>query len=232
MRQQVADPEEVRRIIRLIDSDPQVRDEVRRAILTQELLELPQRLAAFIEATDRRFQVIEADLEVLKTDVGVLKTDVGVLKTDVQVLKTDFADFKGDGYERRVRERAPAILSRVAGGMRRIRLISVADLADQLDEAVEAGRIGDAERDEVLRVDAVARAVSRASGQAVHLVIEASVTLGKADVVRAIRRSRLVAQGLETEAVPVVVTTRAPEKVSTKGVEVVTFGYGDEQGAA
>jgi len=89
-RQQAADPEEVRRIIRLIDLDAQVRDEVRRAILTRELLELPQRLAAFIEATDRRFQTIEADLEVLKADTAVLKSDVKVLKSDV-------ADLKGDG---------------------------------------------------------------------------------------------------------------------------------------
>lgn len=211
MKQQAADPEEVWRIIRLIDSDPHVRDEIRRAILIRELLELPQHLAAFIEAADHRFRALENDLAILKTDVGVLKDD---------------------SYERRVRERAPAILHRIAGGFRRLRVIATGDLADQLDEAVDAGKISDRDRDEILEADAVARGISRSSGQAAHLAIEASVTLGNADVVRAIRRSRLLSQAFVTEGVAVVVTARVPGHLSTDGAALVVFGSEQERGAA
>jgi len=106
------------------------------------------------------------------------------------------------------------------------------DLADLLDEAAEAGRISDAEREEALHADAVARGVSRASGDTVHLVVEASVTLGKEDVDRAIRRASLIARGFGSQALPVVVSARVPEKIATEGVELVLFGYGRPQGAA
>ena len=47
-------------VIKVIQERPDVREQVRRAILTDELLELPQALERFIEATDRRFEESEA----------------------------------------------------------------------------------------------------------------------------------------------------------------------------
>jgi hypothetical protein len=250
MTQHPADPEEVRRIIRLMDRDPEIREEVRRAILTQEVLELPQRLAAFIEATNR--QLAEVDRHLSGLDQRFLDLDqrfseldqrlaafveaadrrFAALEADGTILKIDVGDLKGGDYERRVRERAPAILSQVAGGMRRIRVLPVGDLADQLDEAVESALITVEERQDALQADAVARAISRDSAQAAHLVVEASVTLGRGDVDRAIRRAHIIARGLETKGVPVVVTSRVPDTLPTTGAEVVLFGYRHEQGAA
>ncbi len=45
----VATPDEVRRLLRLVAADPEIRAEVRRAILTEELLELPERVDRLTE---------------------------------------------------------------------------------------------------------------------------------------------------------------------------------------
>lgn len=277
MRQAAADPEEVRRILRLMESDSAIRDEVRRAILTGELLELPQRLSAYVETTDRRLEAVERRLDAIDVDLAELKqalaafveatdrhfasvdADLAELKQalaafieatdrhfatvdfDLAELKQALASFieatdrhsasvdadlgglKGDAYERRVRERAPAILSRIAGGLRRLRVLSTSELADQLDEAVDAGRITESGREEVLRADAVARSISRVSGQPVHVIVEASVTLGGEDVRRSLLRRDLTAQAFGGEAVAVVVSSQVPDDISTHDVEVVRF---------
>ena len=216
---QPADRDEVRRFIRLIETDPDVREEVRRAVLTTELLEVPRQLerlerivADFVEATNRRLASLENRTAAMDNRLFTVDNRVSALQ--------------GDIYERRVREYAPSILSRVAGGVRRMVLLSKTDLANDLDDAVDAGRISEAERSDVLLADAVLRAVRRASGERVLLVVEASVSLANDDVARAIRRSRLVARSLEAPSVPVVVTARPSERLGTEEAEVVVYNWG------
>ena len=84
---EAASPEEVRRIIRLVESDPAVRLELRRALLTSELIELPERFAEFATAAIGYFGRLESDVSVLESDVSVLKSDVSVLKSDVAEVK-------------------------------------------------------------------------------------------------------------------------------------------------
>ena len=84
---EAASPEEVRRIIRLVESDPAVRLELRRALLTSELIELPERFAEFATAAIGYFGRLESDVSVLESDVSVLKSDVAVLKSDVAEVK-------------------------------------------------------------------------------------------------------------------------------------------------
>ncbi len=100
---EAASPEEVRRIIRLVESDPAVRLELRRALLTSELIELPERFAEFATAAIGYFGRLESDVSVLESDVSVLKSDVAVLKSDVAVLKSDVAVLKSDVAEVKMR---------------------------------------------------------------------------------------------------------------------------------
>ena len=100
---EAASPEEVRRIIRLVESDPAVRLELRRALLTSELIELPERFAEFAAAAIGYFGRLESDVSVLESDVSVLKSDVSVLKSDVAVLKSDVAVLKSDVAEVKMR---------------------------------------------------------------------------------------------------------------------------------
>jgi hypothetical protein len=129
------------------------------------------------------------------------------------VVEVDVGDLKGDSYERRVRERAPSLLNRVAGGMRRIRVLDTDGLADTLDDAVDSGSINADERDDLLRADCVARAVSRETAETVYLVVEASVSLANDDMKRAARRAELASRALGATAIPVVVAASQSKAV-------------------
>ncbi len=50
-------------LARVLQDNPQWRDTIRGIVLGEELLQLPQQLAAFIEATDRRFETIDQWLD-------------------------------------------------------------------------------------------------------------------------------------------------------------------------
>ena len=96
-------------IIRILREQPEIREAVRREILTEELLNLPRQVAemaailrdvlATLQQHTEAIAEIRGDVSVLKTDVSGLKTDVAELKTDVSELKTDMAEVKADVAE-------------------------------------------------------------------------------------------------------------------------------------
>ena len=114
-------------LVRALREQPELLQAVRSLVLTDELLDTPNRVARleeslqrltervdslttavaaltqkvneFIDTTNRRLAALESDVAELKSDVKVLKTDVAVLKTDVAVLKTDVAVLKTDVAE-------------------------------------------------------------------------------------------------------------------------------------
>ena len=53
-------------ILRIIREQPEWADALRGALLGQELLELPQRFAEFVQAVDKRFAALESDVAELK----------------------------------------------------------------------------------------------------------------------------------------------------------------------
>jgi chromosome segregation ATPase len=107
-------------IIRLVESDAALAERLRRALLSRELLELPEHVAALVgamhdmattqrailEAVHALSQSIHSAVEGLRTlmqgherlqqDMAILKEDVAVLKEDVAVLKEDVAVLKED----------------------------------------------------------------------------------------------------------------------------------------
>ncbi len=83
-------------VVDVIRRDDELRQDLRKEILTEELLQLPLRFAQFEQAVGERFDNLESDVAVLKDDVAVLKDDVAVLKDDVAVLKDDVAVLKDD----------------------------------------------------------------------------------------------------------------------------------------
>jgi predicted nuclease with TOPRIM domain len=130
--------EDFRDLLQLLRDHPEWKAELRRELLGEELLQLPElvrqntaaiaglrdsvgelrasvdelraaqlateaRLAEFIEATNRRFERLEAevtglreDMTLVKSDVAVLKEDMTLVKSDVAVLKEDMAVVKSD----------------------------------------------------------------------------------------------------------------------------------------
>ena len=86
-------------ILRIIREQPEWGDALRSALLSKEVLELPQRLAEFAETFNGRLDRIEGDVTGLKGDVTGLKSDVAELKTGQARLEGDVSELKSDVAE-------------------------------------------------------------------------------------------------------------------------------------
>ncbi len=209
-------------IIDALMENPQWREEMRRLVLTEELLSLPSRFDNFVEnefkplkkdvevlkqdvevlkqdveVLKQDVEILKKDVEILKQDVEILKKDVEVLKRDVGVLKNDVGGLKGESFERKVREKAPAFFGNL---LRRVKTISIEQYAEMLDEANERGIISDEERFDALNIDVVVKGRMKDSGKEIMLAAEVSITVDVTDVDRASRRAKVFtkAYGLET----------------------------------
>lgn len=210
-------------LVELLEEQPTWRAELRRLILTDEVLGLPQALRElaqsvrelaesqrrYEERSDTRFTRIETDIHEIKGDVSQLKGDVSQLKGDVSQLKGDVArlddrlgELDGRTLEQQVRERLTAYLSRVA---LRLRPIADADFAELLEAAVDEGRISEEEMEEAKLIDAVARGRRRSDGETIYLALEISVAVNSRDVERALRRATIITAATGVFTLPVVV---------------------------
>jgi hypothetical protein len=67
-------------LIQLLDDNPHWVEALRVRLLTRELIELPEKFAAFVEATNQRFDRIEGRLDGVEGRLDRLTDDVGILK--------------------------------------------------------------------------------------------------------------------------------------------------------
>src|SRR6266540_4285437 len=158
---------------------PEWQAELRRSVLTEELLALPGVVAGLADAQRRT----EERLEALTATVGALAEQVSSLAGHVVWLK-------GDAIERRYRERAPSYFGRIA---KRLHVLSFEEVDALLDEAVTAGALTSSQADEVRWADLVARG-RQADGTDVYLVVEVSWGVGVEDATRARERAELLAK--------------------------------------
>ena len=86
-------------ILRIIREQPEWGDALRSALLSKEVLELPQRLAEFAETFNGRLDTLEGDVAELKGDVAELKAGQARLEGDVAELKAGQARLEGDVVE-------------------------------------------------------------------------------------------------------------------------------------
>ena len=132
---------------------------------------------------------------------------------------------EGEMLEWRYERRAAAYLSRLA---RKLRVIDRSTLADTLDDAVDEGRLSQAERDTVMEADLVLSGQRRDTLADSYFVVEVSVGVGLSDVQRAADRASILAK-LGRPAVPVVagkaVNDQAKAAAENMGVWQVLNGH-------
>jgi hypothetical protein len=221
-------------LIQLLEQHPTWRAELRRWVLTEELLALPQtvrELADFQRQTEARMGQLAGHMGELaqRFDRLVVRID-GLTQRMEQLAETqlrmgsDLEQLKGHNLEQRYRERAPAYFSRI---LRRVHALSNDELVALLDAAVTQGRLSEDEADAILQADVVVRGRRREDSTEVYLVVEVSWGIGLHDVQRAAERAALLAR-LGTPALPVVagfwVTPEAQEPVRAFRVWQVTDG--------
>ena len=222
-------------VLQLVRSSDELRQELRREILTDELLQLPV-----------RFTRMEQDVGVLKDDVGVLKDDVAGLKEDVAGLKDGQArleqyvvdlrlgqaqvsghisDLRGRDYESRAVERSRRLIRRLHD-MEMGTVIHVSNPpsptfdAEILIPAIRSGRITRDEADDLEDADCILR-LEDPDKETIYAVVEISITVQETDRVRAARRADLFSRAMGIEALAYVVGQQ--EEPSGHAISRVTF---------
>ncbi|BCB95959.1 hypothetical protein JZK55_08810 [Dissulfurispira thermophila] len=235
-------------ILNVLREKPDWREELRRIILTDDLMNLPKRFEIFIRDDFKPLQVkvdkIEQDVGVLKQDVGVLKQDVGVLKQDVGVLKQDVGVLKQDvevlKQDVEVLKQDVEVLKQDVASLkesdfertvrekapayfgrliRRCRVISFETLADKLEDAVDISLISDKDKDNALLLDAVVSGKLK-TGKDIILAVEISLKVDVEDVQRAAQRADIVSKALRTETIGVAIGKDRTQKAEVKAEEL------------
>ncbi|HZR99183.1 MAG TPA: hypothetical protein VFE37_10775 [Chloroflexota bacterium] len=216
--------EDFQDLLRLLEQHPEWRAELRRHVLTEELLGLPalvQQLAERLDALTARVEALaeaqartearvealaeaqartEAQLERLTWRMDELAASVRQLVAQGADHTARLGDLTGEVLELRYARRAPSYFSRLARGLR---LVDLGRLADQLDDAVAAGQLTDDERNSLLAADIVLSGRRREDQEPVYVLVEVSYGIGRSDVQRAADRARLL-EKLGRPVLPVV----------------------------
>ena len=205
-------------LIGILEQHPEWRTDLRRLVLTEELLSLPQIVRDLAEAQQRTEQRVEELAEAQRrTEQRVEELAEAQRRTEQRVeelaeaqrrteqrigrLQDDVGDLKGIVLEERYHRRASSYFSRL---VRRSQVISGNELTALLAEAVARDALSDEGADEIGWADVVVRGQRREDSTDLYLVVEVSWGVGTSDVERAVRRAALLAQaGVQT--LPVVV---------------------------
>ena len=186
-------------LIGILEQRPEWRTELRRLVLTEELLSLPQIVRDLAEAQQRTEQRVEELAEAQRrTEQRVEELAEAQRRTEQRIgrLQDDVGDLKGIMLEERYYRRASSYFSRL---VRRSQAISSNELTALLAEAVARGALSEEGADEIGWADVVVRGQRREDGTDLYLVVEVSWGVGTSDVERAVRRAALLAQtGVQT----------------------------------
>ena len=199
-------------LLRLLREDPDFRDQVRSLLLTQELIDLPERFARFEANVEQQLAEISADLSKNTGDLGRLK---------------------GADYERRVGRSfaghaSRAFRERHGRSLRRNRLLvssgfgMASEYEELIADAVDVGLTSEDEWIDLQQADAVMSGQDQ--GETVYYVGEFSVTINNIDIDRAIARAAILSKATGSDAWPMVIGENMPSPQRDRAtVEQVAF---------
>ena len=175
-------------VVRLLEQHPEWRAELRRLVLTEELLALPDQIAELTRQVTRlteaqaRTEEWQAQIEGRQARTEArLDSLTGVVKR----LNDDVGTLKGKGLETHYRLHGSPFFGSL---LRRPHVLSSEELSDILDPSMDQGSLSSDEALEVRRADLVVRGTLREDRKPVYLVVEVSWTVDLEDVERAARR--------------------------------------------
>ena len=188
-------------LIRLLRENEEWRNAVRRELLTEELLELPQRFAEYVAASDKWRKRIEGDVAEIKRDVGSLQISVDSLRgiTLETKMYTKLAPLVAREFDvRRVR----LILS--SGNNLQAMMGYRNEFMEKIEDATEKGVISDDDETRIQVTDLIIRSLRKSDGSALWFAIEASGVINDDDVTRAKRSADIIGKVYDQDAAPLV----------------------------
>ena len=220
-------------LVEAIRRDDNLRRDLRKEILAEELLQLPTRFTRVeddVAVLKEDVAVLKQDVAVLKEDMAEVKEDVAVLKEDMAEVKQDMAEVKGDtsrmagqianlmgsDYETKAIERSRRLIRR-ALGMERATLVYASrqpatDFEEQiLVPAIRQGLIDRHQADQLEEADSIIRCENN-QGDIIHAVVEISITVQDHDRTRATDRAEIFNLATGLHALPFVVGQNQQER--------------------
>lgn len=181
--------------LRAMDENPQWKEAVRRAILTEELMNLPARFDDFV-AEQQRFNAeqrqINAEQRQFNTEQrqtnAALTTSIARLESRVVRLGDDMGTIKAFFARSETARYAGCIVAEM--GFQLVRILSQDDLL-ALDRAGDTADLSAGELRSYRRADLAVEATA-ADGAIHYVVVEVSFTADERDTGRALRNARLL----------------------------------------
>lgn len=198
-------------VIRLLEEHPEWQAELRRVLLTKDLLALPEQmtqltstvreLAATQARTEQQLSTLVAAQARTEQQIGVLAEQVMMLTKTTQGLQDDMGRVTGLGLETRLRLNGSPFFGVL---LRKPAVLSRGEVTDLLDEAESQELLTPTESHEIQLADLIVHGIRRDDRAPVYLVVEVSWTIDTDDVRRAASRANLLAK-IGTTVLPVVV---------------------------
>ncbi len=221
-------------LTRILRERPEWRDEIRKLVLTDELLTLPQRFSEYAANTDRRLdeltQVVQELAKSLQELTQRFEQYAEITNRRVSNLEGRVGNLEGSHYEAKVVRLLPT----------RIRHEKVANLnnpqvvypvngnAPALDSLIQIalnnGAISHEQMIDLTDADAIIAADDNR-----YAVVESSITLAERDINRAIERAALMSIITGSETVPVVASANIADAersfAEERGVSIIRILY-------
>ena len=182
-------------LVHILDEHPHWLEALRARLLTRELIELPEKFAAFVETTNKRLDTLESDVKGLKADVKGLRDDMGILK---------------GAHARNVAIEDAAAIARGLG-LRRTRTLSRDEVWD-LTEAADTSAIAANDLRSFRRADLMMEATDRA-GEPCYIAVEISFTANGRDTTRAVRNAEFLTRFTGKPAYAVIAGLRLDNRI-------------------
>ncbi len=183
-------------LIRILREDPEAREAVRREILSEELLALPQRVAEIAAIVQRTAQIQDLHSQILNQH----SSSLAELKEDVSVLKTDSSWLKGLAAFTPSERRYELIALEM--NLEPVRLLSPGDIA-RMTLTEEAQEFDQSDLNSFRDCDLIIAAQSPSDGDC-YITVQVSFTVDHSDISRAIKHADMVTRFTGRPAFPAV----------------------------
>lgn len=220
---------------RILVDHPEWRNELRRILLTEELLALPQRFAEYAESTDEKLDALFRETRRNTSDIRRNTSDIRQNTNDISELKeltrqntNHIGEVKGMLMERIAREDGGIIASDM--GLQWRRTLDRNEVAQIADRARLSGATADISRDHMrafVRADLIFEATDR-SGNEIYVAVEISYTADERDVVRASRHAEYLTRFTGTPAYAAIASVHRDNRV----VDIMTEDTPQPHGSA
>lgn len=199
---------------RILVDHPEWRDELRRILLTEELLALPQRFAEYAESTDEKLDALFRETRRNTSDIHQNTNDISELKELTRQNTNHIGEVKGMFMERIAREDGGIIASDM--GLQWRKTLDRNEVAQIADRARLSGAAADIPRDYMrafARADLIFEATDR-SGNETYVAVEISYTADERDVIRATRHAEYLTRFTGTPAYAAIASVHTDNRIA------------------